>query len=67
MRVKVPGRFVGKNNLGARDDGTSDCGALLLATRELEGHIVFFFFQVKAVEDFGGANEAAGFMVAGVN
>ena len=67
MRIEIPGRLVGENDFWARDDSASDCGALLLATRELERHVVFFFFEVEAVKNFGGAKEATGFVIARVD
>ena len=49
------------------DDGAGDGGALLLTARKLERKVVFFFFEIEAIEGFGSLDETAGFVVAGVN
>ncbi len=67
MRVEVTSRLVGEDDFGLRDDSASDSGALLLAAGELIGIIIFFIFKVEAFEGFRGAEEAAGFMITGVN
>ena len=65
--VEVAGGFVSEDDFWVGDDGAGDGGALLLATGELEGEVIFFFFEVEALKDFFGLDEAAGFVVAGVN
>jgi len=67
VRVEIARGLVGEDNLWVRDDGAGDGGALLLAAGELEGEVVFFVFHIEAVEGFGGLDEAAGFVVAGVD
>ena len=56
MGVEIAGGFVGEDDFGVGDDGAGDGDALLLAAGELVGVVVFFFFEVEAVESFGGFN-----------
>ena len=67
MRIEVADRLIGQDDFRFADDSASDSGALLLAARKLIRVIIFFFFHVEAAKGFVGFNQAAGFMVAGVD
>ena len=58
--VEVAGWLISENDRRLSDERTSDCDALLLATRELVRHVVFALMQVKMFENVVCLLETAG-------
>src|SRR5436190_15351280 len=53
IRVEVAGGFVGENQPGAGDDGTSDAHELLLTAGQLAGIQILLADNLKAIEHIG--------------
>ena len=61
-RVEVAGGLVSKDDGGIGNKGTANSDALLLATGELPGHVIFAFLEMKMIEDIAGHFETTGFV-----
>ena len=54
LRVEVARRLVGQHHCGLVDKGASHSDALLLATRELRGLVVFSVDKIQVFKKFHG-------------
>ncbi len=62
--VEIASRFVGEDDGRVSNEATCYSNALLLAARELAGHIVFAFAEMEVGKDVIGLFEAADFVMA---